>query len=291
LTDLPTFSVVVPTRARPAYLAACLEALAALDYDADRYEVVVAVDGEPDQQTAGLLRSYAGHIRLTPVSQPRSGPAATRNAGAARADGRFLAFTDDDCRPDPAWLRALAGGFESNSGAAVGGLTVNGAPDMACSIASQAVLDVTHAHHNRPGRPARFFASNNLALPTSAFREVGGFDTTFVHAEDRELCHRWTARGGTMVAAPNAVVHHLRSMRVPSFLRQHFGYGKGAYRFHQVAGTQLLPALELGFYRELAREWRRGRPGIGRWSLGALLVASQAANAAGFAAALVRDRG
>ena len=35
---------------------------------------------------------------------PRRGPAANRNAGALRARGEWLAFTDDDCVPDPNWL-------------------------------------------------------------------------------------------------------------------------------------------------------------------------------------------
>ena len=39
------FSVVVPTYNRPARLAACLAAVAALDYPRDAFEVVVVDDG------------------------------------------------------------------------------------------------------------------------------------------------------------------------------------------------------------------------------------------------------
>ena len=41
----PYFSVIIPTHARPDRLAACLEALANLDYPRDRFEVIVVDDG------------------------------------------------------------------------------------------------------------------------------------------------------------------------------------------------------------------------------------------------------
>ncbi len=41
----PEFSIIVPTFNRPTQLAACLTALARLDYPRDRFEVVVVDDG------------------------------------------------------------------------------------------------------------------------------------------------------------------------------------------------------------------------------------------------------
>lgn len=38
----------------------------------------------------------------------RRGPGAARNRGAEAATGDWLAFTEDDCTPDPAWLAAAA---------------------------------------------------------------------------------------------------------------------------------------------------------------------------------------
>jgi glycosyltransferase involved in cell wall biosynthesis len=43
--DLPTFSIVVPTYNRPERLAACLAALAHLDYPRDRFAAIVVDDG------------------------------------------------------------------------------------------------------------------------------------------------------------------------------------------------------------------------------------------------------
>jgi len=42
--------------------------------------------------------------------EPGTGPApALRNDGWRAARGALVAFTDDDCRPEPAWLERLAG--------------------------------------------------------------------------------------------------------------------------------------------------------------------------------------
>lgn len=42
------------------------------------------------------------------VEQLHGGPAAARSVGAKEARFEYLAFTDDDCRPDPLWLATLA---------------------------------------------------------------------------------------------------------------------------------------------------------------------------------------
>ena len=104
---LPSFSVIVPTWNRPVELATCLRALVSLDYPADRYEVVVVDDGSdpPVEPPRDLARPG---LRVRVLAQPNRGPSAARNEGARAAEGEMLAFTDDDCAPDPGWLRSLA---------------------------------------------------------------------------------------------------------------------------------------------------------------------------------------
>ena len=47
-------------------------------------------------------------VQTSLVVVEHAGPAAARNAGAARAKGELLAFTDDDCQVTAGWLRAFA---------------------------------------------------------------------------------------------------------------------------------------------------------------------------------------
>jgi len=122
--QLPFFSVIIPTYNRPAQLKTCLQALAAQAYPRDRFEVLVVDDGsaEPPRE---LVASFSNSLNITLLTESHGGPSAARNAGAARARGEFLAFTDDDCAPTPEWLENIASRLANSATCLVGGHTIN----------------------------------------------------------------------------------------------------------------------------------------------------------------------
>jgi GT2 family glycosyltransferase len=153
----------------------------------------------------------------------------------AAARGRYLAFTDDDCRPTPEWLETLDRHLHSTPDRLIGGRTTNGLESNAFSTASQVIVEIAYAFYNPTPETATFFASNNLAAPKARFLELGGFDPAFrVASEDRELCDRWRHAGGQLLYAPDVVVTHSHALTFSSFARQHFAYGRGAHRYHRV---------------------------------------------------------
>jgi GT2 family glycosyltransferase len=283
----PFFSIIVPTYARPDLLAACLESLSALDYPHDRFEVIVVDDGS-EAPPRDVVASFRDRLDVTLLGQPHAGPAAARNAGAARAGGEFLAFTDDDCAPEARWLPALAARLAASPDHLVGGQTLNGLPDNVYSTATHVLVDYLYACYNAAEEGACFFASNNLAVSAERFRAVGGFDTTFPHAaaEDREFCDRWLSRGYRMTYAPQALVHHSHRLTFRAFWRQHLNYGRGAFRFRKMRAhrnrEERVRVEALPFYLGLLLyPFSRARPRRAL-ALAALLMVSQAANAAGF---------
>jgi GT2 family glycosyltransferase len=283
----PRFSIIVPTYRRPAPLAACLAALAALDYPPDRYEVIVVDDGS-SAPPADLVAAHANRLVVTLLTPPHAGPAAARNAGAAAACGDYLAFTDDDCAPTPGWLQALASAAAAAPGDMLGGRTVNVLTDNLCSVASQMLIDYLYTYFDAAPSATRFFPSNNLALPAAGFQALGGFSTAFAYAagEDRDLCDRWLAAGGRLTTVPAAVVHHAHTLTPRRFWRQHLTYGRGAWTFHQARASRGAGRLRVGspgFYLGLVRYPFGHVPGWRAAAVAALLVGTQAANAAGFA--------
>jgi glycosyltransferase involved in cell wall biosynthesis len=293
LGQLPSFSVIVPTHDRRDSLRQCLRHVAALDYPRDRLEVIVVDDGSsaPVEVDAAPI---GDELELTVLRQRRSGPARARNAAAERARGEYLAFTDDDCRPSPEWLVALAARIAAIPDAAVGGTTVNALPGNLCSTASQLLVDYLYTYYNADPGHARFLTSNNLALPADLFLDVGGFDTSFSRAaaEDRDLCHRLIRMGATVIYEPGALVYHAHPLGLAGFVCQHFAYGQGAFRFHRLRdpGWNLARHEPLGFYTDLVRS-PFGRAPAGRATvLAGLLVVSQLANAAGFGRELIAER-
>ena len=281
----PFLSVVIPTHARPAQLARCLEALARQDYPRDRFSLVVVDDGSPTPVTE-VVAGAEGRLQIDLIRQRRAGPAAARNAGAGRARGSLLVFTDDDCTPEPGWLRALAAAHVETPDAALGGFTVNALHRNRYSAASQLLTDFLYGYFNVDPSAARFVASNNFAIPTGAFLQIGGFLTGFPLAagEDRELCDRWVTLGHSIRYVPAAMVEHHHGLTLRRFLRQHFGYGRGGFHFQRAraergAETSVEP---LRFYVDLLLyPSKRLSPGPALVST-ALLFSAQAANAAGF---------
>lgn len=282
----PLFSIVIPTYNRPERLETCLKSLTRLDYPRDRFEVIVVDDGSI-KPLDGVVLPFREVLNLQFIRQENAGPAAARNTGAARAKGKFLVFTDDDCQPTPNWLQALENCFEQNPNCLVGGHTVNELADNLYSEASQLLVDYLYAYYNADPKQARFFTSNNFALSTEGFREVGFFDTTFPLAagEDRELCDRWLHHGYQMVYIPEAQVYHAHKLSLRSFWRQHFNYGRGAFHFHQVRANRNREPIKVEpstFYTDLLRYPFAAPTKHSGLLLTGLFFVSQMANVAGF---------
>ncbi len=282
MVSAPFFSVVVPTYNRPDRLMSCLAALAEQDYPRDRIEVVVVDDGSATP-IDDIVRSFESRLEVTLLRQQNAGPAAARNAGAQRAKGPWLAFTDDDCMPSPDWLSGFAARLAQSPDAMVGGRSLNALPHNVYSTASQVLIDYLYSYYGgvakadssrenlndaqpndaqpndaqaNPAPQNVFFASNNIAMTRENYLRVGGFDTSFplAAAEDRELCDRWQHEGLPMVYAPEATIRHAHYLSLKSFWRQHFGYGRGAFCFHQVRSQrneQPIQVEPMKFYTDL----------------------------------------
>jgi GT2 family glycosyltransferase len=283
----PTFSLIIPTFHRPEQLTDCLESVVALDYAPGRLEVIVVDDGSPEPLDH-ISQSFGGRLNLVLLRKVNGGPGSARNAGAAIARGKFLAFTDDDCRPAVDWLQKLEVRLCRQADRIVGGRVVNLLSQNLYATTSQTIVDVAYAYYNRNPDDARFFASNNLAISAELFRTIGGFDTDFrIASEDRELCDRCRHRGYKMSYAPEAVVFHAHHLTLRSFCKQHFNYGRGAMRFHRVRALRGSGRLsqELRFHAHFLRLLREplSRLSFDRAvSVCALLVLWQVVNAGGF---------
>ena len=282
---LPFFSIVVPTYNRPARLGACLSAFSRLDYPSDRYEVIVVDDGSPTPMD-NVVAPFRPQLNITLLRQQNSGPAAARNAGAWEAAGELIAFTDDDCMVSPNWLSGFAVHLTEQPDAMIGGRSLNALPNNLYSTASQALIDYLYAYYSDP-RKEMFFASNNIAMAKAHFLAVGGFDTSFplAAAEDRELCDRWQQKGLQMKYASDVTIRHAHHLSLESFWRQHFGYGRGAFCFHQVRAKRNNKPIRiepLKFYKDLLAYPLSRKDVKFPWFVSILFFLSQVATTSGF---------
>jgi len=228
-----------------------------MEYATDSFEVILVDDGG-SCDLESVLKIHSRRLAARLIRQVNGGPASARNLGASFAAGEFLAFTDDDCEPDPAWLQTLQTQLAAAPEHMIGGRIVNGAPDNFYATASQLLHDALYSHYNRNHNTARFFTSNNFAISARLFYEVGGFEAGFPMAagEDREFCDRWRRSGFGLTYAPEAVVRHNHRMSLATYWSQNFRYGRGACQYRRIARkARHRVAFEgLTFYWDILRQ-------------------------------------
>lgn len=116
----PTVSLLVAAHNEARSIGAKLENALALDYPADRLEIVVASDGS-DDETEAIVAAFADRgIRL--LGLQRVGKAGALDAAAGVATGEILVFSDANSAYAPDAIRRLVRPFADPS---VGGVAGN----------------------------------------------------------------------------------------------------------------------------------------------------------------------
>jgi uncharacterized membrane protein/glycosyltransferase involved in cell wall biosynthesis len=262
-TALPFVSIVVCSYNGADVLPGALSAIQAQIYDG-QLEVIVVDDGSSDD-TSDIAKSFKDVIVVR--NEPNQGLAGARNVGIQAAHGDVVAFTDDDCRPEPTWISELAAAYEDESVCGVGGeATSNDSQTITLRYLREsrplAPLERSLAASNkltyrlglyvkgllgltkRPANTKRRVYSlvgANMSFRKKALQEVGGFDDRFrFGAEEEDLCKRiYALHPDGLVYAPEAkIIHHFEpSLR--DTLRRSSAYGKGNARmFHKHANVK-----------------------------------------------------
>jgi glycosyltransferase involved in cell wall biosynthesis len=193
-------SVVVPTFRRPELLARCLSALAAQDFEATAFEILIADDAgsaETRRQVEAFAARSRQEVGYVAVSG-RHGPASARNAGWRATRGALIAFTDDDCIPDPHWLSAGVAAFAGDIDAVTGRVVVP-LPEVP-----------TDYQRDASGLARAEFVTANCFCRREALEAVGGFDERFSAAwrEDSDLEFSLLSAGRRIARAEAAIVVH-----------------------------------------------------------------------------------
>ncbi len=197
-------SVVVPTRNRARRLEALLESLERQTAPPGSFEVIIVDDGSGDStpQVLAAARDRAGVALTTLANRVGLGPAAARNRGWRAASAPLIAFIDDDCVAEAAWLesclRAAAG---AEPGTVIQGLTLPDPREL------QLLGPFARTREIHP--PTLWFETCNIIYERDLLERVGGFDERFGDlGEDTDLGWRALEAGAGLEAAPQLLVHH-----------------------------------------------------------------------------------
>ena len=202
----PLVSVVIATYNRRESMLAAIAGVMDQDLDAD-LELIVVDNASTDGTEAAVLDLMKTCPReLVYVRNSANLGPAGRNAGIEVARGEFVAFTDSDCVPEPAWLREALAAFTSDRIGIVQGLT-EAAPGRASLFSHYIVTSGIDGH----------FSTSNIVYRRRALGEER-FDSGCVYRpwgspgpvywEDTDLGWRVAAAGWETVFAPTAVIRH-----------------------------------------------------------------------------------
>jgi GT2 family glycosyltransferase len=183
----PVVSVVLPVRDRERLVGDAIASVVAQTFRA--WELVVVDDGSTDGTAAAVRAQAAGDPRIRLVSRSGEGVCAARNAAAAVARGRYVAWLDSDNAWEPAYLATMVGVLDGGARAAyavsdlggdryrtvdLGALGRDGAREL---LAVSNVVDL-----------------NVLAVARDLLAEIGGFDESLRRTVDYDLVLRLAER-------------------------------------------------------------------------------------------------
>jgi glycosyltransferase involved in cell wall biosynthesis len=242
---MPPVTVVVCTRDRPEQLAGCIERLKQLDYPS--LEIMIVDNSTDPKETRAVVES-AG---VTYTRVPGKGLSRARNAALALAATRWVAFTDDDCRPERNWLKELVRPLQDTNCASVTGLVLPATLENAAEITfeiygglgrgyADKTWDGWAIRHSRlrPLQTWRFGAGANMLIDAPRALELGGYDldlgagSAAPCSEDTDVWYRLLRRWHTIHYAPRAIVHHHHRSSPDALRAQIYAYAKGHAAYH-----------------------------------------------------------
>jgi glycosyltransferase involved in cell wall biosynthesis len=257
---MPAVTVAVCTRDRESILEGCIRHLQGLDYP--KFEILV-VDNSRDPVPTHEIAQRCG---VEYVRCPKGGLSRARNAAIANARHDWIAFTDDDCRPEANWLMELVRPVQDQNCRCVCGLVLPAQLENAAEITFEIygglgrgcaprVLDpgFLTTSYSRPAQTWRIGAGANMLLHKGLMQQIGGFDIDMGPGprsvggcgEDTDVFYQVLREGYNIHYAPRAIVHHFHRSSPKALRRQIYSYAVGHAAYH----TRCLFAY--GDYRSL----------------------------------------
>jgi glycosyltransferase involved in cell wall biosynthesis len=284
-------SVVLPTHGRAALLPVVIPPL--LD-DRSTHEVIVVVDGSPDD-SLGVLTAMAAHDpRLRPVAADKIGKARARQAGVELATGDVVLLLDDDVLAAPGLVDGHARLHASAPGLVVVGYMPVRVSDrrvpgeVATRLYAHEYEQAVRGYEREPGSILSGLWGGNVSLRREDCLRVGiavDGSPDLTRHDDMDFGIRCARAGLRGVFDRSLAARHLHDRSLDGFAREAREQGFQRHRLHREYPDALGPlephAFESGLPAPAVAVMRATRrPAAARAVSGALgAVASRAGSA------------
>ncbi len=225
---LPFVSIVVPTLDEERSIAECLDAIAAQEWPADRFEVLVVLGPSRDRTREIVTARARAEGRLRLLENPGGLVAHALNLGIEAARGAILVRIDAHTLPAPDYLRRSVEALVESGAEVVGGpMTGRGSTPVGRAVA----LAMSHPFGVGTAR-FRFARQREEvdtvylgAFPLSLFDRIGGFNEALVRNQDYEMNWRIRSSGGRVVVDPRIRSIYVTRSTLGAVWRQYRDYG------------------------------------------------------------------
>jgi len=196
-------SIQICSYNRKNVLRKCLEALCKLNYDRNKFELILVDDGSNDG-AGQMIKDLNLPINHKYIYQENQGLAVARNKGIRAAEGQYILFIDDDIIADPELLNEHMRFHRKYMRSVVKGW-VNHVDDLDNIKGPQ----FTWADFS-----TAFFWTSNVSVERKYLLQVGLFDEDFREYgwEDLELGIRLRKIGLTSRFNKKAIVYHYKGL-------------------------------------------------------------------------------
>jgi len=194
-----------------------LDGAAALQWPPADLEVVVVDNGSGDSSAERIAKAHP-EARMV-VLDANTGFAGGCNRGVDAATGEYVAFLNNDARPDPAWLTEAVAVLRRDLDVACVASKVLDWSGTVIDFVGSAITFYGHGLQLHAGEPdtgrydteadVPFATGAAMVMPADVFRRVGGFDERyFMFFEDVDLGWRLWLLGHRVRYVPTSVVYH-----------------------------------------------------------------------------------
>ncbi|MBN1870655.1 MAG: glycosyltransferase family 2 protein [Candidatus Omnitrophica bacterium] len=221
---LKDISIIIATCNRSSSLRNVLTDLAGLkDCESITYEIIV-VDNNSKDQTREVVEEFQKKMpgKIVYMFEPRQGRSIALNLGIEQAKGKILAFTDDDVKVDPHWIKNVKEGFEKYSCDMIGGRILPyyypDTPQWLKDNSHQLFGPIVQCDYGSEDKPydcvkMREFVGANIAFKKSVLDECGGFRVDIgagqgLNGEDTEMFQRLYQRKKQLYYCGSVLIWH-----------------------------------------------------------------------------------
>lgn len=191
-------SIIIPNLNSPV-VDQTLASLRSQTFDLDQVEVLVVGQDKLQFVVEDEL------VRFIPTDRPVIQSIA-RNIGVDKAQGNILIFIDADCIADQDWLQVFVDCFQDENVQLVGGGLIFPRDEYWTLCDNVAILHKWLS--TRPPGTYSNLASLNMAIRRATWERIGGFDASYIKAEDTELSIRARLAGYKLYFEPRAIITH-----------------------------------------------------------------------------------